>query len=241
MHHGALHVRGVLDAVTARRFCRYIDDGLEARDRLAAGETQEAVGNAFVSFPKGLKHAKGFAAHAFMRTVDLPEALADLTDVYADRGILGAVAGYLGERPAMIAHKWVLRRQAHGGKLSDMHQDGAFLGEGIRTVNCWITLSDCGPGTGRPGLDLLPRRAAGIIPSGGDDTVFSWTVSEATVLNGAQAEIVSPVFRAGDALFFDELLPHRTAQSGDQEPRYAIESWFVAPSSFPDAWTPVVL
>jgi hypothetical protein len=49
------------------------------------------------------------------------------------------------------------------------------------------------------------------------------------------------VFAPGDALFFDEHLPHRTSVGADLGLRYAIESWFVAPSSYPDKHLPVVL
>jgi hypothetical protein len=42
-------------------------------------------------------------------------------------------------------------------------------------------------------------------------------------------------------MFFDERLPHRTTQGLDLGYRYAIESWFVAPSSYPAKHVPVVL
>jgi len=48
------------------------------------------------------------------------------------------------------------------------------------------------------------------------------------------------VFAPGDALLFDELLLHRTAALARAQDRYAIESWFFAPSSYPDNHVPVV-
>jgi hypothetical protein len=53
--------------------------------------------------------------------------------------------------------------------------------------------------------------------------------------------IESPVFQPGDSLFFDERLVHRTSVGTDLETRYAIESWFVAPSSYPAKHLPIVL
>ena len=161
--------------------------------------------------------------------------------MFEETGIRRAVGEYFAERPVMIANKWVLRRSASGKIGTDYHQDGAFLGEGIRTVDCWISLSHCGPGTGRPGLDIVARRFGSIIPPG-EGAAFPWSLTEAAVESAApDATIVSPVFAPGDVLFFDERLPHRTTVGLDLTTRYAIESWFVAPSSYPAKHVPIVL
>jgi hypothetical protein len=92
-----------------------------------------------------------------------------------------------------------------------------------------------------PAIDFVPRRFDGVLPAG-EGAMFPWSLAEATVRSVAgEASIVSPVFAPGDALFFDERFVHRTAVGPDVEPRYAIESWFVAPSSYPDKHLPVVL
>lgn len=141
----------------------------------------------------------------------------------------------------MIANKWVLRRSPAGVQGTDFHQDGAFLGEGIRTVDCWIALSHCGPGTGRPAIELIPRRFNEILSTGGDATL-PWAIAEAATLEAANGvPLCSPVFEPGDAMFFDERLPHRTTQGPELNRRYAVESWFVAPSSYPDKHVPIVL
>ena len=42
-----------------------------------------------------------------------------------------------------------------------------------------------------------------------------------------------PVFEAGDALLFDHLFLHRTAvDPGMTRDRYAVEAWFLAPSTY---------
>ena len=62
---------------------------------------------------------------------------------------------YLGERPVLSANKCTLRRVPLDTN-TDWHQDGAFLGEGIRALNVWIALTECGVDS--PGMDLVPKR-----------------------------------------------------------------------------------
>ena len=44
---------------------------------------------------------------------------------------------YLGERPALSANKCTLRR-VPVDTATNWHQDGAFLGEEMRTLNLWL-------------------------------------------------------------------------------------------------------
>jgi hypothetical protein len=240
-NHGCLHLRGLLNGPTAERLRDQIEKSFEARERLVEGEAPASVAPWYVPFGPGQAKAEGFGRDHFVRAVDAPGTLYELVELFAQVGVLRAITEYLGERPVMIANKWVLRRSLSGMELTDFHQDGAFLGEGIRTVDCWIALSHCGPGTGRPGLDLLPRRFAGILPTG-DGAAFPWSLAERAVHDAApNLSVCSPVFEPGDALFFDELLPHRTAVGAELGPRYAVESWFVAPSSYPAKHVPIVI
>jgi hypothetical protein len=240
-HHGCLRVDGVLSAEEAEAFRQQIDEAFAARELAEERGSAHDVGPAFVPFEVGQARAQGFGADGFVRTVDAPAALRALAAAFDRTGITAAVTGYLGERPSMIANKWVLRRSPTGKIGTDYHQDGAFLGAGIRTVDCWISLSHCGPGTGRPAIDLVARRFPGVLPSP-DDAAFPWSLTEGAVHDAAPgAPVDSPVFAPGDALFFDELLPHRTSVGLDLTTRYAIESWFVAPSSYPARHEPVVL
>lgn len=241
VNHGCLRVNGLLDAETVTRLRDTIEHSYHARERLADGESLDATDPWLVPFAPGKAKAEGFGRQGFMRVVDVPRALCDLVEVFAETGITAAVTEYFQERPAMIANKWVLRRTPSGKVGTDFHQDGAFLGGGIRTVDCWIALSHCGPGTGRPGIDLIPRRFDSILV-GGDDAAFWWSLPEDLTRAAAPgAPVVGPVFEPGDALFFDERLPHRTSVGLDLTTRYAIESWFVAPSSYPAKHVPVVL
>jgi hypothetical protein len=241
LHHGCVRVNGLLDPQTATRFRELIEAAFSARQRIVDGEPVEAAAPWYVPFAKGEEKATGFGSERFVRAVDVPHALFELAEAFERTGVRKAVEDYFNERPAMIANKWVLRRSPSGVDTTDYHQDGAFLGDAIRTVDCWIALSDCGPGTGRPAIDVVPRRFE-IIPPGQDGSTFPWSLAAATVERLAgSTSIASPSFAAGDALFFDERLPHRTSVGTDLTTRYAIESWFVAPSSYPAKHVPVVL
>jgi ectoine hydroxylase-related dioxygenase (phytanoyl-CoA dioxygenase family) len=146
---------------------------------------------------------------------------------------------YLGERPVLSANKCTLRKVPLTTK-TDWHQDGAFLGEGIRAMNVWIALSDCGVDS--PGMDLVPKRFDAVCETGTGGAYFDWAVGPETVAElSVDAPVVRPHFRAGDALLFDELFLHRTAIDPTMtRPRYAIESWFFAPTTYPPGQVPLV-
>ena len=53
--------------------------------------------------------------------------------------------------------------------------------------------------------------------------------------------VIRPHFAPGDALLFDELFLHRTATDDTMtRERYAIETWFFAPSVYPGDQIPFV-
>jgi hypothetical protein len=146
--------------------------------------------------------------------------------------VIDAVAGYLGERPLLSVGKTVFRRaeaESHGV----FHQDGAFMGEHIRSVNVWTALSPCGERA--PGLEVVARRIGRIVPTGGEGAIFPWAVGRPGAEAAAEgAPIAFPVFEAGDALVFDHLMLHATGvKPGMDRRRYALESWFFAPSAHP--------
>lgn len=239
-NHGCVRIDRMIDEHVVHEFRSIIDAAFDDRERLRAGEHRSSDSPVLVPFAHGSDRADGFGGDVFVRVCDVPVAMRRLLEVFASTGLRSAVERYFAERPAMIANKWILRRSPSGVITSDFHQDGAFLGDGIRTVDCWIALSDCGPGTGRPAIDLFPHRYELIEPD--DKAVFSWSLSvDAAESANPDVPVVSPVFRAGDALIFDERLPHRTTPGTDLGRRYAIESWFVAPSSYSDRHVPIVI
>ena len=104
----------------------------------------------------------------------------------------------------------------------------------------WVALSDCGVDS--PGIDLLPRRFDQIVETGTGGAIFDWAVGPAVVEHLAvDTPVVRPEFHAGDALLFDDLFLHRTGiEPTMTRPRYAIEAWFFAPSSYPAGQVPLV-
>ena len=71
--------------------------------------------------------------------------------------------------------------------------------------------------------------------------MLEWSVGEGMVdIVSRDAPVVSPVFRPGDAMLFDELMLHRTGIPAQMlHDRYAIESWFFAPSRYPMTQEPL--
>jgi hypothetical protein len=129
-------------------------------------------------------------------------------------------------------------RKAEPSVTGAWHQDGAFMGD-VRSLNVWLSLSRCGDVA--PGLDLVPRRLDHLVPTGGEGTIIADQVSPLTAAEAAgELGIVRPVFEPGDVLLFDELFLHQTASDpAMRNPRFAIESWFFAPSAFPKTYVPL--
>src|SRR5262249_17791791 len=149
----------------------------------------------------------------------------DVIETFDSAGVRRVVSEFFGEPPALLAKKWTLRLVPHDIANTNWHQDGAFMGGDIRSLNIWLALSQCGDTA--PGLDVVARRFDGIVPSGGEGAAFTWSVG-ADVID--ETDVVRPIFEPGDALIFDHFNLHRTAaDSAMTQDRYAIEAWFLAP------------
>jgi len=137
-------------------------------------------------------------------------------------------------------NKWVLRKMNPLTFPADWHQDGAFMGKEIKSVNLWMALTECGKGTDKAGMDIIPKRLNDLVPTGTEGAIFKWSVSRKYVDdNFNQPE--RPHFNQGDAIFFDHLNLHSTSYSESfKTTRYAIETWFFAASSSPQNQMPVV-
>ena len=164
--------------------------------------------------------------------------LFELLEVVEETGVGALVADYLGERPALSANKCTLRRVPVTSNTG-WHQDGAFLGQGVRTMNLWLSLAHCG--TDAPGLDVVPRRIDRVVETGTGGAYFDWAVSDEVVAEVAgDTPVVRPEFGPGDALLFDHLFLHRTAVAPEMTlERHAIETWFFSPSAYPEGQIPL--
>jgi hypothetical protein len=251
-HHGSLLVRGLIPDTTIERLRDDIDRAFAARDADAPGDgvdpwyaplTDDGIDRGILDFDRAVA-----SSQAGLLAADSPRALFDVLELYRRIGLLDLLTEYFGEHPTLSARKTVLRR-IHADQFFDAlnrrgvdsgwHQDGAFLGADIRTMNLWVSLSDCGRDS--PSLDLVARRVDRILPTGTAGAAYDWAASSETVEEVAAGAIVRPEFAPGDALFFDSFCVHQTgATTTMTQIRYAIESWFFAPSTYPLEWIPLV-
>ncbi len=242
---GCVWVRGLASPDQVDILAHGIDRALGGYDDAEAGVPVTDTSPWYVPFePQPGKYRVGgrrnwVRASGAVWTVDSPRMLFELCDLLEDRGIDDLVTAHLGERPALSANKCTLRRVPVDTN-TNWHQDGAFLGAEVRTLNIWLALSDCG--TDSPGLEIVPRRFDTVLTTGTEGAMFDWSVSPEVVADAAgDVALVTPDFRAGDALLFDHLLLHRTAVGPDMtRERYAMETWLFAPSSYPEGQIPVV-
>lgn len=242
MNHGSLIVRGLLDQQTVQELKACVDHAINAYDQLASkqGSSEwfsplrpcEQNGDVRIA-RKWVRDGGGVLAG------DSPKALFELIRTLKKRAILPVIADYLGEAPALSLKKTTLRRVTPDSK-GGWHQDGAFLGQGIRTLNLWIALSDCG--IDAPSMDMIPARLDRIVPTGMDGADFGWSVGDKAILGGALGHMpVRLRFCAGDVIFFDEMNLHRTAVDDSMNSvRHAIEAWFFAPSAYPLGQIPIL-
>ena len=171
-----------------------------------------------------------------------PRALFNLINVFETAGVIALVTEFLGERPALSVKKTTLRKTSPKTRVDfGWHQDGAFLGHGIRTLNVWVALTDCGIDS--PSMDMIPRRLIKVLPTGTEGALFNWSVSPAIVEEVCESgQPQHLLFKAGDAIIFDELNLHQTSTlPGMTKDRLAIESWFFAPSCYPIEQLPILI
>jgi hypothetical protein len=252
LRRGCLLIRGLVARDDAVRLAGEIDRVYASRDARLAGRWRRdrAYFDEFEPDPRfELDTLREFVhGGAGVMAADSPRVMLDVLDVFEQAGLRRLATGYLGERPAISVDKCLLRRVSpdlfgqsegsNGAKPSAWHQDGAFLGD-VRALNVWLSLSRCGDEA--PGLDIVPRRLDRIVPTGTAGAAFDWSVSQTIAEDVSEGVgIVRPVFEPGDILLFDEMFLHSTAaEPGMPNSRYAVESWFFAPSGFPRQYAPL--
>ena len=243
-HHGCLLIRGLVDPTGVARLAGGLDRAFDERDRgkgraaptpyradlPGEGGRELAVARALV--------AKGGGVWA----AEAPRLLAELLAEYRRVGLLDVIGGYLGEPPVLSVEKTTLRR-VPPDKHPSWHQDGSFMGEGLRSVNVWLALSECGEGTDAPGLAIVPRRLDDIAEVGTRGAKVHNAVGPGVVEDlSVDAPVLHPHFAAGDALVFDDVFLHATGtEPGQVRTRLAIEAWFFTASRFPDAYLPLAV
>jgi len=256
LRHGSVLVRGLVSSSRVERLRAIIDRAFDAYDRAQSDGAAPSVWfDPLDEVPKGDETRRWARLGQGVLTGDSPRALYEFLETVYETGVDRLIAAYFSERPALSLEKCTLRRADPEAQeamernaweqgyraISLWHQDGAFLGSGIRSVNAWFALSRCGRDA--PGMDLLPMRLNRLIPTGEAGAGFGWTAAAETILREVPGvEVWRPEFEPGDVLFFDHLMMHRTASSPSmRHVRYAIESWFFAPSVYPQGSTPLLV
>ena len=231
-HHGSLIVRGFASDAQVSRSVTNIDRALAAYDATQTATAGGELAGWFAPFKhdrvSNRKHKREAGA---VLAVDSPPAMCALLETFEEAHVGRLTRDYFGERPALLARKWSLRTVSHAAHSGDWHQDGAFMGADIRSLNIWLGLTHCGDTA--PGLDIVGRRLDRIVETGTGGAYFSWSVGNSVAEKVAAGSIVRPIFEPGDALLFDHFLLHRTAiDPGMTHDRHAVEAWFLAPSTY---------
>jgi hypothetical protein len=249
LHHGCLLVRGLVSESQALELVEDTDRSFQARRVDGSTESAAATRPWFVPFdpdpgyPTLNDRLRQFhiAAGAVL-AAESPRSLFHIIEAYDENHVIDAIEGYLGERPAISLNKCVLRHTAFLEPSNPTwHQDGAFLGAGVRSVDAWLSLSHCGGESDTPGLEILPRRVHQILDTGQEVHANAVTRAQVDAVTG-NTPIMRPLFAPGDGLLFDERFLHRTGiDPGMRGERRAIETWFFAPSSFPSAYIPIAV
>ena len=263
-NNGSLIVRNLISSAEVQDLVNDIEKAIETYDAASAGEPLENCKPWFVPFKSSanledaefssdilaVNHSRSFVRNGGgVLAAESPRAFERFISLLRKNSVISIIEEFLGERPALSVKKTTLRRvsplSSDGFKdffgANGWHQDGAFLGDGIRTVNLWIALSDCG--IDAPTMDMVPVRLHEIVPTGTQGAAFNWSVSREIVDQVSQSS--APVrlqFKAGDAILFDEMNLHCTAiAQGMTKDRYAIEAWFFAPSCYPMEQLPLIV
>lgn len=247
VHHGGLIVRGLLSRDEVDLLTGCVRRAFDALRRYRAGTMTREDRKWFHEFrvrdSKGVLYGgRGFADDGSgILGADSPATVHEVLKMAEAHGIVAAVESFLGERPAVSVMKTTLR-VVPPTTGTGWHQDGAFLGDYVRSVNMWIALSECGEEA--PSLDIIPKRFDHIVPTGTDGTPFEWSVADCVAERAAReagVEVIHENFSPGDVIFFDHMNLHRTGvRPGMTKERLAIEWWFFAPSRFPVEQIPIL-
>jgi ectoine hydroxylase-related dioxygenase (phytanoyl-CoA dioxygenase family) len=244
-NHGSLIIRNLLSTKQIELLIYSTDKSFEAFDNAANLQKNQSWFTPLTSshVDENLDGDRPFVREGGgVLAAESPQAIFHLINTLKETAIIDLVSEFLEERPALSVKKTTLRCVDPGQKAKNgWHQDGAFLGKGIRTLNVWIALSDCG--VHAPSMDMIPRRLNEIVPTGTEGASFDWSISPKVVDQILeQGDLQHLIFKAGDAIIFDEMNLHRTSTTPEMsEKRYAVECWFFAPSCYPLDQLPILL
>ena len=239
-NHGSIIVRNLLSEDQIAILAMSVEKAFEARDNADRSEEQQA----WYTEPEGVDIAERSWVWdgGGVLAGDSPRGLFHLIEIFEETGMIDLITNFFGQRPCLSVKKTTLRMTKPNLDSSNgWHQDGSFLGTNIRSLNVWIALTDCGIDSAS--MDMFPRRLPGLIPTGTEGAAFSWSVSPLAIDQVCGGGIPQHLlFKAGDAVIFDEINLHRTSTLPEMtKDRLAIESWFFPPSYHPLDQIPIFL
>jgi len=156
--HGALIVRGMFAAEKLSAMTGAIDGVLDACD--SPRHVRNKLANHYFNPPENVKsimpgNAEELAALRVFSAIansalciESPSIAEMLLEFFEEHGVRDIAKDYLGEDPVLSVKKWVLRRSELPMTEAGWHQDGAFMGTDINTINLWLPLTTCGGDTG---------------------------------------------------------------------------------------------
>jgi hypothetical protein len=244
-HHGSLLIRGVCSRARAGELSAAAERSIDARDRDLAGTPDVQDDDWYRKFTiphwDTGRERRWVNRNGGMLLIDAPRVYWGVVEALEGAGVLAAIGAHIGEPLAVSTQKSVLRKARK--YIPTWHQDGSFMGQAVRTVNVWLNLTDCGPGTQAAGLDVVPTRVREVLPTQTEEGAFSIAIAQHLVDDAAgAARWVSPRFEPGDALLFDELMVHRSgALANPTVDRYAVEMWIFGASTVPEGYAAIRL
>lgn len=228
-HHGLLLVRGLFSA-------QQVADVRAVQDKVneASLRGEPDTSGWYMPFNGGHDNEQALRRHGEKTganwLADSPLGMARVLRCLECAGVIALLSEYFQQRPVLSMQKSVLRAVQPQATITGWHQDGSFMGDGVRTMNVWVALSPCGGPVPASGLELIPRRYEEIFSADGSLGRGAVSFSKVEELMH-DCPSVNPEFAAGDALIFDEHLLHRTSlEPGLTDVRYALECWLFAPS-----------
>lgn len=247
-HHGCVIVRGLIDRERAAQLGRYTTHALDSASRFI-DDLKATPDDWYAPFAPGNSDALGRVWTRSLGTLyagDCPRVLFELIETFREIGLDRLSSDYFGERTTISLQKCAVRRvtpeTVRAEPMSKWHQDGRFLGDTVRAINVWIAFTEAG--VHAPGMDVVPRRLESIVKTGTGSAGFDWCVGDEVVREVAKdTPPMTPVFAAGDAIIFDEMLLHTTSvKPAMTQNRISSETWFIAESTYPaEKWVPLAL
>jgi hypothetical protein len=245
LYHGGLIVRELVSRDDAKVLRKRAARALDARDEAIASGDPSVARPWYHPFEPEVGDTGGERVWVQevggMLAADAPGLFFDVLELYGRNGVIDAIRTHMGERPVLSFNKCVVRRMTSSAPT--WHQDGKFIGSHVRAVDVWLSLSECGGDTDTVGLDIVPRRFDDLLDTDGYGSTFPNSIGQELIdIVSSDTGTATPRFSPGDAIVFDDRFVHRSScREGLSSERYAIESWFFAPSHYPMQYMPVVV